>query len=73
MVHDMLNPVQKWLPFILSDLNSDSVESYLKSKTNRDRQDKYSTYLCFMNLDKYKLLYEEQDDKEDQNNPQEII
>ena len=28
MVHDMLNPVKNWLPFIFSDLNSDSVDSF---------------------------------------------
>lgn len=27
MVHDMLNPVQNWVSFIFSDLNSDSVEN----------------------------------------------
>lgn len=60
MVHDMLNPVKNWIPFIFSDLNSDGADSQYKNESHYSViQDKYSTYLCFMNLEKYKLLYED--------------
>lgn len=32
MVHDMLNPVKNWLPFIFSDLDTGNVDSYYNSK-----------------------------------------
>jgi len=71
MVHDMLNPVKNWVPFIFSDLDFESIDSYYNSKDQQESL--YSTYLCFMNLEKYKLLYEDQNDKEDQNDPNELI
>ena len=61
MVHDMLNPVKNCLPFIMSDLNSEDGDSFFKNQSLSNRS-KYSTYLCLMNLDKYSLIYEEQDD-----------
>ena len=70
MVHDMLNPVKNWVPFIFSDLDSDNIDSYYSKDSE---ESKFSTYLCFMNLEKYKLLYEDQNDKEDQNDPSELI
>ena len=70
MVHDMLNPVKNWVPFIFSDLDVDDIDSLDNTKLPESL---YSTYLCFMNLEKYKLLYEDQNDKEDQNDPNELI
>lgn len=61
MVHDMLNPVKNWVPFIFSNLDADDIDSYYDKKDSLE-ESQFSTYLCFMNLEKYKLLYEEQDD-----------
>ena len=32
MVHDMLNPIKNWIPFIFSDLDSEFNDSYYNSK-----------------------------------------
>lgn len=50
MVQDMMNPVKNWLPFIFSDLNSEDGENM--SSRNKEAE-KYSTYLCFMNLKEF--------------------
>jgi len=50
MVQDMMNPVKNWLAFLFSDLNSDYGDKML---SRSKEEEKYSTYLCFMNLKEY--------------------
>jgi len=46
----MMNPVKNWLPFLFSDLNSDNEDKML----NRNKEEeKFSTYLCLMNIKEY--------------------
>lgn len=60
----MLNPLSNWISFIFSDAVLDKDDIYKKSKGPKE---KFSSYLCFMDINKYKMLYEDQDDLEDQN------
>ena len=46
----MMNPVKNWLPFLFSDLNSDYEDKML---TRNKEEEKFSTYLCLMNLKEY--------------------
>ena len=46
----MMNPVKNWLPFLFSDLNSNGGDKMLSSSKE---EEKYSTYLCLMNLKEY--------------------
>ena len=58
----MLNPLSNWLWFVFSDAVLDKEDLFNKSKGQKD---KFSTYLCFMDINKYKMQYEEQDDLDD--------
>ena len=66
----MLNPLSNWIWFVFSDAVLDKDDMFSKSKGQKD---KFSTYLCFMDINKYKMLYEEQDDLEDQNLAQDLF
>jgi len=46
----MMNPVKNWLTFLFSDLNSNGGDKMLSSSKE---EEKYSTYLCLMNLKEY--------------------